>query len=230
MLARNLTPPSSASSATTAGSSTIPQPARFFSPTVSPFACRAPTHPRNMAKPNVPFALLITFCALSYFRQFSLRFTWLRHFTPPHTSATGSPPKPSPPPLPTTIYIRPSHPMSISRSLAVPVTPTCLPQHPTNLRPAHPYVSFLATPRNTKAIGVSSSGRIASSPPDMSFFMNLSFLSPTCLPLQWRPQPWNFFLMTVTSPLLFLEQGLCMQVLLPTLVGHLSRPRHLLRR
>jgi hypothetical protein len=28
----------------------------------------------------------------------------------------------------------------------------------------------------------------------------------------------------VTSPLLFLEQGLCMQVLLSTLVGQLSRP------
>lgn len=156
MLTRNLAPPSRASSATTAGSLTIPWLARSFSPTVSPFACRAPTHPSKMAKPNVPFALLTTFCALSYFRRVSLRSTGLRHFTPPHTSSTGSPPKPSPPPLPTTTYIRPSHPMSISRFLAVPVTPTCLPQQPTNLHPVHPYVSFSATPRNTKAIGVSS--------------------------------------------------------------------------
>jgi hypothetical protein len=50
-------------------------------------------------------------------------------------------------------------------------------------------------------------------------FYESFFPSPTCLPHQWHPQPWTFSLTTVTSPLLFLEQGLCMQVLLSTLVG-----------
>jgi hypothetical protein len=109
-----------------------------------------------MAGPNAHFAPLIILCVLCYFRRAFLRSTGLRHSALPHIWSTGSPPKHSlPPPRIFTYTLLHPH-MIISECLVVPVTLTCPPPHPTNLLLVHPSVFSSATPRSTKAIGVSS--------------------------------------------------------------------------
>jgi hypothetical protein len=120
--------------------------------------------------------------------------------------------------------------MTISEFLGVHAIPICLPLHLTNSLLGQPSVFSSDTLRNTRATGALSLGPTASSPPDMSFLMNLSFPSPTCLPLPWHPPTWIYFWMTVNSPLHSLEQDLCVQVHLPWRVGLASHPRLLCRR
>ena len=81
--ARNLAPPSRAFSATMAVNLIIPPPARSFSPTVLPSACRVHILLSKMAEPRAPFAPLIILCVLCYFRRVFLRFTGLRPSTLP---------------------------------------------------------------------------------------------------------------------------------------------------
>lgn len=230
MLKRNSAPPLRAFSAITAGSLTIPLPARSSSLTMLRFACRVPTRPSKMAGPSALSAHSTISCALSYFKHVFLRSTGSRPFTPPPSLLTGSPPRHCPLPPPTSTYIRPSPPMTIYACLGVLAILICHPLPPTNSLLGHPYVFSSGILRNTRATGVLSLGRTASSPPDMSFLMSPFFPSPTCLHHPWHPPPWIFFLMIMNSPLNPLEQSLCMQVPPPPRVGLLSPPRPLPRR
>jgi hypothetical protein len=115
--------------------------------------------------------------------------TGLRAFTLPPTFSTSSPPRPSQPPPPTSLFSAQLPPTPTFGSSGAPATRTPLPLLLISSPLISIDVSFLGTPMSTKDIGVSISPRTTWLSPGTPSSVSHSspLLSPTHLLMTWTP-------------------------------------------
>jgi hypothetical protein len=160
---------------TTGASLITPVPEHSSSPTVSSYACPAPTPHLRMVKLSASSVLPITPFAPFSFRPASHQPSGLKHSTRQHFFSTFYPPRPFIFPLLTLPSSKPYPPMNIFACSVAPAIPTYLPPLATNLIPVPLSVFFLATRHITKGTGVLTSYPTVSSFPATLFSMSPLF-------------------------------------------------------